>query len=274
MPRPEFLTLRVLWPATELIEGRLSELTLHRFGLLAYHDRAEHWLDAFHPFQKYLAHVKSDIRTKPWAISQSAEDATGLGIMELTKRNQEIVIHAFKTHVLDNIDEEVVVSSLMTFLQAITMRHPGVCCDWSSRRKNFRVVFPTRSTLSVKVDGWLFNPITGHVKTLIEVKSAPRALKETYVSRQESAEIFAMIATHSPAPSSPVFLISQDGVELYVIVADFDQRYVDFARGRRLTITEDHFMKMHKFGPWLIDRFEDLDIFAKLVLAIAIHGSH
>ncbi|KAJ5921141.1 hypothetical protein N7466_009467 [Penicillium verhagenii] len=82
-----------------------------------------------------------------------------------------------------------------------------------------------------------------------------------------------MIATRSPAASSPIFLISQDGVELYVIVADFDRRYVDFARGRRHRITEEHFMKMHKFGPWFINRSEDLDAFAKLALAIAIHGS-
>jgi hypothetical protein len=40
----------------------------------------------------------------------------------------------------------------MSFLQAITMRHPEIKCDWSTQRKNFKVVFSQNSKLSVKVD--------------------------------------------------------------------------------------------------------------------------
>ncbi|KAJ5427279.1 hypothetical protein N7465_002349, partial [Penicillium sp. CMV-2018d] len=77
---------------------------------------------SFLPFQQYIDHVSNARHTMHWHISDSTQAANDLGIMELP-RKQELVIAG------NDVDEELVVSSLLAFLEAITLRHPDVKCD-------------------------------------------------------------------------------------------------------------------------------------------------
>ncbi|KAJ5529470.1 hypothetical protein N7527_002863 [Penicillium freii] len=78
---------------------------------------------SFLPFQQYVDHVSNARHTMHWHIGDSTQAANGLGIMELPRRKQELVIAG------NDVDEELVVSSLLAFLEAITLRHPDVKCD-------------------------------------------------------------------------------------------------------------------------------------------------
>ncbi|KUM60553.1 hypothetical protein ACN42_g6582 [Penicillium freii] len=78
---------------------------------------------SFLPFQQYVDHVSNARHTMHWHIGDSTQAANGLGIMELPRRKQELVIAG------NGVDEELVVSSLLAFLEAITLRHPDVKCD-------------------------------------------------------------------------------------------------------------------------------------------------
>ncbi|KAJ5556356.1 hypothetical protein N7494_000271 [Penicillium frequentans] len=270
--RSDYWTLRVIWPATTDPKNRLSDESMTQFGLLQHRDSAVGWLNAFPPFQKYLESVHNRVQTSAWSIGQSEEAANGLGIMELANRNQEVVISAKADNAMDELDEEVVLSSLMGLLQGITIRNPDVKCNWSNQRKAFWHDFSSNSRLSVKVDGWLLSP-TRHVKALIEAKNKKRSSQETQVCRQEAAEVLAFIISKDPNANDPIFVISQDGVEIYLIVAVFDRRYVDYMKGRQSSLPSGSFMQMHKFGPWPINKATELDNFAKVALTIAIRGS-
>ncbi|CAI7651755.1 unnamed protein product [Penicillium viridicatum] len=89
--------------------------------------------------------------------------ANDLGIMELPRRKQELVIAG------NDVNEELVVSSLLAFLEVITFRHPDVKCDWSARRRNLKAKFGA-SDLRAIVDGALVDPRNNNVKALIEAK--------------------------------------------------------------------------------------------------------
>jgi hypothetical protein len=251
----------------------LSDKTLSEFRLLASYDHAVEWLNAFPPFQRYLPNVRNDVQTSPWKIGQSVQDANGLGIMELPKRNQEVVISAYNRGELSDIDEEVVLSSLVGLLQAITMRNPKIKHDCSNQKKPFEIEFSSKSKLTVKIDGWLLDPSTDDVKALIEAKQTIRSSINTPVSRQESAEVLAFLVSHRPDFNDPVFLISQNDMEIYLIVAIPTRRYVAYMEGRRSVLRDEDFMRMHKFGPWHINKSTELDYFAKIALAIAIGRS-
>jgi hypothetical protein len=65
----------------------------------------------FPPFQQYLDHVDNAQRTMDWHIGDSTQAANGLGNMELPRMKQQLVIAA------NNVDEELVVSSLLALLR-------------------------------------------------------------------------------------------------------------------------------------------------------------
>jgi hypothetical protein len=70
-------------------------------------------------------------------------------------------------------------------------------------------------------------------------------------------------------------LISQDRDELYIAKADFEgNRYKDFMQDKdRKSLRENEFLKIYQYGRWLIDDREDVEGFARLVLAVALRAS-
>ncbi|KAJ5214095.1 hypothetical protein N7449_001264 [Penicillium cf. viridicatum] len=154
--------------------------------------------------------------------------------MELPRRKQELVIAA------NDLDEELVVSSLLAFLEAITLRHPDVKCDWSTRRRNLKAKFGT-SDLRAIVDGALVDPKNNNVQALIEAK------------KDKSK--------------------SQEAKELFLVVGTFGEEYLDYISGRTTKLASKDFLALERFGAWKISDAEDLEMFAGIALAIAIQGS-
>ncbi|KAJ5705204.1 hypothetical protein N7536_000893 [Penicillium majusculum] len=203
-----------------------------------------------------------------WHIGDSTQAANGLGIMELPRRKQELVIAA------NDVDEELMVSSLLAFLEAITLRHPDVKCDWSARRRNLKANFGT-SDLRAIVDGALVGPRNNDVKAMIEAKRerSQGFGKDIRVTWQQLAEVVTAIRTQNLAPGTPVFLISQEADELFLLAGTFGEEYLDYISGRTTKLASKDSLRLERFGPWEISNAEHLKTFAGIALAIAIQGS-
>lgn len=71
-----------------------------------------------------------------------------------------------------------------------------------------------------------------------------------------------------------VILFSQDGDELYVSEATIRAGYIKHMKDERKAPTRvDEFVKVQQFGPYWIQLREDMQYFAKLVLAVALRAS-
>ena len=90
----------------------------------------------------------------------------------------------------------MVITSLVSFLQSITIANRAVCCNWSSQRKYFDADFGG-SSLRLFADGVLVDPATDGIKVLLEAKRNPA--NDNRLSLQVSAEIAVFIKT-SPTP--------------------------------------------------------------------------
>ncbi|KAJ5943461.1 hypothetical protein N7516_003629 [Penicillium verrucosum] len=71
-------------------------------------------------------------------------------------------------------------------------------------------------------------------------------------------------------PKRPLFLISQDGAELYVTAAIFDKTYLDWITNGRKKLPNHKFLQMMQYGPWKLSRAEDMKEFAVNALAIML----
>ncbi|KAF4766441.1 hypothetical protein N7455_005335 [Penicillium solitum] len=200
-----------------------------------------------------------------WHIGDSTQAA---GLMELPRRKQELLI------VANDVDEELVVSSLLAFLEAITLRRPDVKCDWFAWRRNLKANFGA-SDLRAIVDGALVDPRDNDVKALIEAKRerSQGFGKDIRVTWQQSAEVVTAIRTQNLAPGTPVFLISQEADELFLLVGTFREEYLDYISGRTTKLASKDSPRLERFGPWEISNAEHLKTFAGIALAIAIQGS-
>lgn len=55
------------------------------------------------------------------------------------------------------------------------------------------------------------------------------------------------------------YLISQDGHEIYITVASFDKTYIQWLRSKRaISLPKGSFLTMTRYGPWLINRAEEI----------------
>ncbi|KAJ5800537.1 uncharacterized protein N7518_002605 [Penicillium psychrosexuale] len=185
----QFLALRCYWPNHMIPQSSIDSYEARRLETYRQFSSARQWLGAYPPFGGYLNHIRNNQRTKPWNIGDSDTDAYGLGIMEIPRRTQEII----RAAVRDNqpFDEQMIIASLVSFLQSIAVRNPQVRYDWSSHRRHIQAQF-AQSQLNLFVDGALVNPATNEIKALLEAKRDSGNKKQ--VSWQISAEIAAFIS--------------------------------------------------------------------------------
>lgn len=89
-----------------------------------------------------------------------------------------------------NPDEQIVNTALIDFLEAITIHLPCPA-HWSLHRKAFRI-----QGFEARVDGYLAQGGTGHIKAIIEVKAALRNRQGelSRVRMQEGAQMAAWIS--------------------------------------------------------------------------------
>ncbi|KAJ5291912.1 hypothetical protein N7478_001163 [Penicillium angulare] len=206
MSHVQFLSLRGIWPT--LVSGsefaREFETELRREL-----DTARNWLDLFPPFRAYLECVRNNQSTTFWSPEApgTSETALSLGIMQLARSRQSGLFKAISDGVAD---EEMVISSLISFLDGITVLCPHVRCGWSARRQSITGDFGAQK-LKVFVDGLLVAR-DGTPKVLLEAKRRCRQYCEPKVCLQETGEFVAFLkSTTTPiSHDRHFFLLSQN----------------------------------------------------------------
>ncbi|KAJ5943112.1 hypothetical protein N7516_003280 [Penicillium verrucosum] len=66
---------------------------------------------------------------------------------------------------------------------------------------------------------------------------------------QETAEEVALIMVQDVKPNRPIFVISQDGIELYITTAFFNKTYLSWIKNKREKLPSDSFLQMNQCGP-------------------------
>lgn len=90
-------------------------------------------------------------------------------------------------------DEQIVNTSLLVFLNALTIHFNDVPSNWTLHRKAFRAKFE-KAEYEARTDGYLSDN-RGNTKVLLEVKPVKRSAKSALIQMQESAQMVAWIAS-------------------------------------------------------------------------------
>ncbi|EGE80922.2 hypothetical protein BDDG_03863 [Blastomyces dermatitidis ATCC 18188] len=107
------------------------------------------------------------------------------------------------------IDEQIVNTALIIFLNAISIECYGMEAEWPLHRKSFKF----GQHFEAETDGHL---------SIFDKKGSLRVL------------------------------VSQDHMEIYLTIAEYDNGYVKYLRGENDEKDEISLMKMNQFGPWLL----------------------
>ncbi|KAJ9252034.1 hypothetical protein DTO271D3_8841 [Paecilomyces variotii] len=146
-------------------------LAVEELELERYHKQATGWLDAFAEFGEYIQSVeKSD---KP--------GTRNLGVFEIAFYQQHTVCQLLegagepKTG-LEDINEEIVNASLLSFLTAIYLKNPNVEAGWTPQRVTFTATFrkakqEDKKSLSCQVDGFLVAAKASQTEVILQAKA-------------------------------------------------------------------------------------------------------
>lgn len=183
--KEQYLLLKVLWeieyPCTRAALG----LNLGDFP-----DQARVWLATFQPLQAYL-HTINDDKTP---------GSSDIGIFEIPREQQRQVCELLRRPVskgLQNLNEEIVNSSLLSFLTAVCKKHPNVKARWTPQRASLTAKFREAHTECL-LDGFLASETTSQTQVIIEAKAGRRKRHSPEVFMQEAAELVAALVTGTP----------------------------------------------------------------------------
>ncbi|OAT13104.1 hypothetical protein BDBG_08371 [Blastomyces gilchristii SLH14081] len=150
------------------------------------------------------------------------------------------------------IDEQIINTALIIFLNAISIECDGVEAEWSLHRKSFKF----GQHFEAETDGHLsiFDRKGSLSRAIVEVK---RNLRENQpqIIYQETAEMAAWIFEEPDKENKYIYrrvLVSQNHMEIYLTIAEYDNGYVKYLRGENDEKDEISLMKMNQFGPWLL----------------------
>lgn len=264
----EFLSLRAVWPdlPQNTVLERVFETELKREL-----DTARDWLNSFPPFKAYLESIENSRAATLWRPEdpESHERALSLGIMQLARSQQIQLMDAIRDGAHD---EEMVISSLVNFLDGITLLCPHVRCGWSSKRQLIDGDFGVHK-LRVYVDGLLVAQDRSP-KVFLEAKKGLRQNCEPKVCWQETAEFVAFLksATTPPSHERHFFMLAQNKDQCFVIAFAFDEAYVEYIREGTVPGPTEGFLTVKKYGPYQLDNHEEMERFARIALAISIRS--
>ncbi|KAI1938269.1 hypothetical protein LOZ57_006438 [Ophidiomyces ophidiicola] len=175
-------------------------------------------------------------------------------------------------------DEQVVNTALILLLLCICRGYNKIGkLRWSLQRKAFN--FKKKSTLmrGKQLYSALFQARTdGHLAfedrslAILEVKARTRL--DAMPWKQESAQMAAWIYAEPDKEKGRThyrrLMISQDRHEIYVIVATYSQKYVDYIT-QVTTATDDYsFMTMTEYGPFVPDKKGHMQRLGSVLLAL------
>jgi DNA polymerase sigma len=102
---------------------------------------------------------------------------------------------------LQRINEEIVNSSLLSFLMAVCQKHPNIKARWTPQRAPLTAKF-RKADVECLLDGFLASYGTFQTQVIVEAKAERRSRHSPQVSMQESAELLAAPITVSPKDMS------------------------------------------------------------------------
>ncbi|KAL4886704.1 hypothetical protein BJY04DRAFT_213459 [Aspergillus karnatakaensis] len=260
----QYLVYRVLRPETLPYQM----INLQALNIQAEHGQAVQWLGQFAPFRAYIQSIAAGANTT--TFTPGAQDPYDLGLFEHPRREQQLALGQILPV---TVDEDTVNTGLLSFLASTLMKYPANAAEWLIHRIALRANF-TKAGYEARVDGYLASA-TKETKIVLEAKRAPRSRIEPKVSMQETSEVLALLQQETvlmPAANRPV-LVSQDEQYIYLSLATYNQRYIDYlkgANGAMSLVAKDHFMKVQLYGPWSVASAGDMENFARLILAIAL----
>ncbi|PYI29013.1 hypothetical protein BP00DRAFT_427913 [Aspergillus indologenus CBS 114.80] len=174
-------------------------------------------------------------------------------------------------------DEQIVNTALISFVNALTL-HADIRVVWSLHRLPLKADFNPAS-YEARTDGYLEILTTAdekkRIRALVEVKAAFRQKNGPAIRMQEAAQVVAWLKSHpdrSGLLNKPGrrILLSQDRHEIFITVARYDDKYLDFLDGK--PGPERAFMRMHEFGPWDTQSITDMKQVAVILIAMALRA--
>lgn len=173
-------------------------------------------------------------------------------------------------------DEQIVNTALLNFLTALIM-HLGLYVQWTLHRIPLHADFMSAS-YEARTDGYLscLGKVDHEkkVRALVEVKAVQRDIKRNQICMQETAQTVAWLKecpdTHGTLnkPGRRIH-ISQDREEIYIIVAEYDEKYLKYLGGKD---DSSAFMTMKEYGPWDTQHVGSMINLGPILVAIALRA--
>ncbi|CRG85497.1 hypothetical protein PISL3812_02551 [Talaromyces islandicus] len=171
-------------------------------------------------------------------------------------------------------DESPVNATFINMLQAIAELaplHPDLTTPrtrWRHTKKAFVAKFFYGRGYEARTDGQLESYETNAVEAIVECKAKPR---QGYVGRQvdmqEAAQVVAWIKAHED-PAKLRILVSQNGADVYVTFAEYDDNWLKYIRTGKLRPLS--LLRMNQFGPYPLDDADMIQKLAEVLLAICL----
>ncbi|CAI7599472.1 unnamed protein product [Penicillium glandicola] len=171
-------------------------------------------------------------------------------------------------------DEQIVNDALLQFLTALVIYYPDSKCQWTSARSPFGKTKFGQNSMKARTDGYL--TANGEVFAIVEVKPQIRDRKRRpEVLWQETGEMVAWIMRDGKhgrkCPVRRRLLISQDNHEIFLTIASYKKRYVNYLNNGNISkSTKSSFLTMKEYGPWIITRSSDMRDLARIILSLAV----
>ncbi|CAG7941687.1 unnamed protein product [Penicillium nalgiovense] len=188
-------------------------------------------------------------------------------------------------------DEQLVNDALLLFLRALTVHLPDMRCEWSSIRSPFMTASFGDHEMTARIDGCLVGIEDSGIFAIAEVKPRVRnRVKWPELLWQETAEMVSWILHDDEeaweTPDHQRLLVSQDNHKIWLTLATYDARYVQYLKDERpptqssrstlrsgsqrpLSQGPLHFLRMQEYGPWNIGKASDIRHLARIFVGWA-----
>ncbi|OJJ46495.1 hypothetical protein ASPZODRAFT_142309 [Penicilliopsis zonata CBS 506.65] len=178
-----------------------------------------------------------------------------------------------ETHLLEGVNEDLVNMAAISLLTAINLENVNGPAGWSPHRAPFFANFK-RATMEAQVDGFFWAGNSTKTSILLEAKAGQRARHEPAVSIQEAAEVVAWLMANPPIKpaANRAFLVSSDGSEWFLSLANYTPVYQEYMLGERNTLPREEFLVMDQYGPWETREIGELRSFLEIMLAIMLRA--
>ncbi|KAF3491345.1 uncharacterized protein GIQ15_00862 [Arthroderma uncinatum] len=183
-------------------------------------------------------------------------------------------------------DEQIVNGFLIAFLATLCMHNPDVKLEWSPVRKALKfgkVEAPASGEkaflFEARTDGHLSRPGVGDSDVrsamIVEVKPTLRGYNNRVI-HQATAQMAAWIYAEADDPSTQQpyrrAMILQERHEIRLVIATYDQAYVDYLHDKVDAASDRSLLEMHEYRVWDIQKEAQMRDFGVTLLALALQN--